>query len=311
MNTTTKTPLTGELEDHPIAGIFPLMDAAALAELTDSHKRNGQREVIVLHEGKILDGRNRYRAGRAADVPMFTREFGSEETDGDSPVRFVLDLNLERRHLTVGQRAAVATDALPFFEAEATARQSAAAAGAPLPGTPGNASDQAGAKLGVSGKSVRRAKKLAKKSPGQFAAVKRGDKSLNKAEEDARKEGAAGQVDEALEKLRRDNGEAVRKALGDSFGDAFDNGVVLKTADDMKDFLTLDSTGWKPIMPLVQRGWTVKQSLKFNNKAVKRSDKVSDLFLRTLVGGKRKGVFLIDGHEVTVKMNIASGAAEE
>jgi len=61
------------------------------------------REPIWLYEGKILDGRNRYRAATAMRV-----EFETSEYAGDNPVAFVVSLNLHRRHLNESQRGMVA-----------------------------------------------------------------------------------------------------------------------------------------------------------------------------------------------------------
>ncbi len=108
------------LEFHPLANLFPLIEGQAFDDLVADIRANGIREPIVLHEGKILDGRNRYRAGVAAGVldargkatswehhRPTTRAFAISGFDGD-PLAFVLSLNLHRRHLTTSQRAMIA-----------------------------------------------------------------------------------------------------------------------------------------------------------------------------------------------------------
>jgi N6-adenosine-specific RNA methylase IME4/ParB-like chromosome segregation protein Spo0J len=84
--------------------LFPLMTEAEFEELTTDMRRHGQREPIVLdREGRILDGRNRYRACKTlAMEPKYTT------VDTDDPVAYVLSENLHRRHLSESQRAMVA-----------------------------------------------------------------------------------------------------------------------------------------------------------------------------------------------------------
>ena len=66
MKENTALPAGGpEREFHAVANLFPLMQGAAFEELVADIKKNGQREPILCDaEGRILDGRNRYRAGR-------------------------------------------------------------------------------------------------------------------------------------------------------------------------------------------------------------------------------------------------------
>lgn len=88
---------------HPHAGIFKLLDGEEFRALVEDIRANGQLDAIVLHDGLILDGRNRYTACLAAGVePRFT------DYDGDDPLAFVLSANLHRRHLDESQRAMVA-----------------------------------------------------------------------------------------------------------------------------------------------------------------------------------------------------------
>jgi hypothetical protein len=57
-----------ELEFHPIANLFPMLDEGRLAELAESIKARGLLHKITLFDGKILDGRNRYKACLLAEV---------------------------------------------------------------------------------------------------------------------------------------------------------------------------------------------------------------------------------------------------
>jgi ParB-like chromosome segregation protein Spo0J len=91
-------------EFHPLADIFPLMEGAEFDELVADIKANGLHEDIVLYKGKILDGRNRYRACLAAGVPPLTYNADSFITD---PAAYVVSANVHRRHLTVDQRCAL------------------------------------------------------------------------------------------------------------------------------------------------------------------------------------------------------------
>src|SRR5262245_59019511 len=88
---------------HDAASIFPLLEGEEFESLKADILTRGLQEPIVLYEGKILDGRNRYRACLAVSVqPRF------EQYRGDDPRAYVWSLNFERRHLTREQRAALA-----------------------------------------------------------------------------------------------------------------------------------------------------------------------------------------------------------
>lgn len=57
----TANPYGGK-KAHPLADAFPMMDDLAYAELVKDIKEHGLQEHIVIHEGMILDGRNRKKA---------------------------------------------------------------------------------------------------------------------------------------------------------------------------------------------------------------------------------------------------------
>lgn len=108
------------IEFHPAAEIFPLMSEEELSKLVENIKDHGLIEPILVYEGKIIDGRNRYRASREAGVePRYEEAELKEQT----PIEFVLSKNLHRRHLTAPQRAALAIDLLPKLTEEAELRR--------------------------------------------------------------------------------------------------------------------------------------------------------------------------------------------
>ena len=103
MSRTLPAAQVARLEDHPLAAILPPMHEVAFSALQHDIEVHGQRQAIVLLDGKILDGRHRSRAlvnlGRDARVVDFI---------GDAPRDFVLSANVQRRHLTSAQAAMVA-----------------------------------------------------------------------------------------------------------------------------------------------------------------------------------------------------------
>jgi MT-A70/ParB-like nuclease domain len=131
------------MKPHPYADILPLLEGEAFDSFVADIKTNGLLEPITIHEGMILDGRNRWNACKAAGVePQFL------EFDGDDPLAFVLSLNVHRRHLSESQRGMVAARLANLNHGGD--RQ---AANLPL----GVSQTQAGAMLNVSERTVRSA----------------------------------------------------------------------------------------------------------------------------------------------------------
>ncbi len=96
------------LKSHPIADVFPMLDDADTKMLADDIAANGIRHPIVLFEGSILDGRNRYKAAKLAGYETKPEDFTDFTGDWDAAVAFVTSENLARRHLTSSQRAMAA-----------------------------------------------------------------------------------------------------------------------------------------------------------------------------------------------------------
>jgi hypothetical protein len=200
---------------HPLADIFPMLDDDELKALAEDINAKGLTEPITLYEGKILDGRNRYRACELAKVELKRDDFieFEDEYEGDDALGFVVSKNLHRRHLNESQRAKIAADIANMPQ--------------------GFRSDQPSANLqkvisipevaemmNVSPRSVATAKTIV--DPDLTAAVRAGKKSVNAAakEQKARgttKKGPAGKSGPSVDKMRATKGARSRKAFWTEF----------------------------------------------------------------------------------------------
>lgn len=114
---------------HPAANGYPMLKEGSEERslLVESIRTNGLLNDIVLLDGMILDGRNRYECcGEAGVEPRF------RDYDGDQSRQAIADYvraqNSDRRHLTVQQRAmaiAFLADYIGELEAAAKERQRA------------------------------------------------------------------------------------------------------------------------------------------------------------------------------------------
>ncbi len=171
------------MEFHEVANIFPLMSWHDYQTLKSDIAQNGLREPIVLHEGKIVDGRQRYRACLELGIEPKFREWDQQ----GSLVAFVVSLNLHRRHLTTSQRAMIAAEIKVLFEKEARKRQGArldlkADLRERHKRNKGKASEQAARVVNVSSRSVESATKVVRHgSPELVEAVKKGNIAVSTA----------------------------------------------------------------------------------------------------------------------------------
>ena len=171
---------TKNLEFHEVANVFPLMNWQDYQILKFDISENGLREAIVVHNGRIVDGRHRYRACLELGIEPKLREWDQE----GSLVAFAVSMNLHRRHLTASQRAMLAAEIKPLFEQEARKRQGVrkkVSANLREVGS-GKASEQAGQLVSVSARSVESASKVKRLGiPELVEAVRHGDIAVSMA----------------------------------------------------------------------------------------------------------------------------------
>lgn len=164
---------TQDIAYHPLANAFPLIEGDEFEAFCEDIATNGQREPIVMFEGKILDGRNRYRAlSSQGIVPQFV------EYKGDSPLEFVLSMNMYRRQLTVAQRSIIAAE---IVCREASPDNQSEGGNEHL--RPGLSLTQAATLLGISERSISSASRVARTGATELLdAVKSGKVKISTAE---------------------------------------------------------------------------------------------------------------------------------
>lgn len=177
------------IEVHPAANIFPMMGDSELRSLAEDIRQHGQQDWCVIYQGKLLDGRNRWKACELLGIEPETCE--RDDDPNFDPLAYVLSRNLHRRHLTTAQRAMIAVEVKRLLEPEAKERKKAnlkkgkqnpVKANLPERGSGKQTLDQAGTLLNVSGRTVGKAEKiLASGSPELIEEVKRGKVSIDKA----------------------------------------------------------------------------------------------------------------------------------
>ena len=159
-----------QVELHPLCTLFPRMGGIEFDALKADISANGLRQPIVLLDGMILDGGNRYRACIDAGVkPVFT------DYNGGNIVSFVLSANLHRRHMTPGQQAAIVASAQDWSNAQPQGRNTITG------NVAGDTVASRAAQSGASDRTQRMADKVAKESPELARQVAHGEISLPKA----------------------------------------------------------------------------------------------------------------------------------
>lgn len=153
------------LEPHPYAELFPMMSVQDLSGLREAIRIEGFKEEnpIILRDGKILDGRNRYAVCAELGVTPVIKHFKGTDTEA---LAYVLRHNLHRRHLTTSQKALVAARLL------SAAGKKGDKAGGPTQAI-------LASQLSISERSIRNAVKLLREKPEAADAVQAGQATVD------------------------------------------------------------------------------------------------------------------------------------
>lgn len=300
---------------HPLANCFPLLSQEEQAAEAPSIAEHGLYEDIVLHDGHVLDGRNRQIQCEIAGVEPRYREFGSRPSDGVSPAAFVLSLNSHRRHLSTEQRAAAAAELRPFFaaELEAAGGGDGSNGGGTEHTTKGAVTETLARELKVSPRTIADAETVKETDPEGFQEMKEGKTSVAAATKKAKKktkEAAAASANPLLDGLREKAAREAKERHGDDFAAAILAGEGLTTADELADWSEMKKTDQKPLVPLLMQGYTLTSAIKFAAKELDGHDRIEAL-LNKARAAHGKFTVNIAGFTITVKQQKEEAEAPE
>ena len=212
---------------HPFADHLPLLSDQEMKDLAADIKQNGQRLPVIRCNGLIIDGRNRLKACEIAGVEPNIRDREDVlKTDADV-ARFIISINLSRRHVLPAERAAMAVELLDAIKKEderaaaekVKAKESKGDKKEGPAAKPRTKSEQVAeaAKLTGSSKSaIYEASKIKQEDPKKFEEIKKGEKSLTQAKKEI----------EAGSPPKPPNPEKNRKKA---------EGIVKKCRDDLRE----------------------------------------------------------------------------
>jgi ParB-like chromosome segregation protein Spo0J len=170
-----------QIRIHPAANIFPMMSPAEYAGLLENIREDGVHTVLQFRgdsweQAELIDGRNRLKALQELGLAYRDHADLIATDDIPDPIKYVLSLNLHRRHLDTSQRSMVAANVATLLKGEhgSTVDSAKALAGTPI--------TEAAKALNVSPDSVKRARTVKTKGTEELnTAVTSGEVSVTKA----------------------------------------------------------------------------------------------------------------------------------
>ena len=305
--------MPGLLEPYPFSGIFPELPAEELRHLAQDIKQRGQIEPIILYKGQILDGRNRYKACQMIGVKPHFEEF-NPKTAKRNPEEFVLSRNLRRRHLSTGQKAAIALEWADQLELSPRSGNAKSA------GRPRGALLEAAKHIGIERQRVFEARQIREINAGLYQELKAGRRSLNSALDEIKpqKETNLGQLDSLKpERSARPDADGgtqtpavkeratnsklppsppspaaieralirIKAILGRSFHAEVKARNLIKTPEEIVQLAKLRDAEMQEVGSLLKKGWMFAAALEEVIERLTPDNEIRALHTRTIQNG--------------------------
>ena len=182
-------------ENKTFSELVPEMTTQEYDDLVNSIRDQGVRQPIhILSDKTVLDGRHRVRACKEIGIKEI--QALSHELDATNAIEFVVDTAVERRNLTKEQKLDIVLrsgDLINELKEQAVEYQKSfrgnqykkVDSGTEGPSIQkGNTDDKLGKLAGVSGRTVRRMRKVKNEDPEKYKEVLDGKKSIRKAHDE-------------------------------------------------------------------------------------------------------------------------------
>ena len=295
------TPGMARLQEHPAGRFVPLMEDTDFQVLKESIALYGLTHAIVLYEGKILDGRHRYRACCELGIEPCTEEY-----QGDSPVTYVYTTNVPRRELSCSERVALALKILPQLELEAADRKSKG--GLASIDAKGKATEKAAKLMGVSSSSIERAQRAGREAEKLEArGDSKGAESVRAAAKKSPHAGAKAAKIAATETKHLKALERISSVLGNDIREGIEQSTLPHvTKKEAIWWASLEDEEMKKLEGYVtQNRWAPTESLRFLDEVISSDTRILHLLDRcTGEGGSFQCV--VNDHTVTVEVATAA-----
>lgn len=177
--------------DETISNLIPEMTEKEYLDLKSSIDENGLRhEIDISSDNTILDGRHRVRA--CESLGYVSIPFKRHDLDRQEAIKFVRDTAVERRNLTDAQRLNIILNSEDVIEEISGRAKKNQIESADIPNSrrlgstepnrksPTNTNAELGKLAGLSGSTVKRAKKVKKENPEGYEKVVAGESTWTK-----------------------------------------------------------------------------------------------------------------------------------
>ena len=173
--------------DPELRDLIPPLSDEERKMLEDSILRDGCDTPLIVWNGTIVDGHNRYDICRKHDIPFWIEEKDFE--DRDAAMFWMLEHQLARRNLNSYQRSLVGLKYESFYREQARKRQATLTGGKnpqllqnSAEAEKGNTMDKLGKMVGVSRDTLAKVKELdANADAGTKEQLRRGEVSIHRA----------------------------------------------------------------------------------------------------------------------------------